>query len=144
MRMAKIKMCWSGFTISVLQQLRALQRGEKILFYSGKILLRNRIARDQNQFHRLRKLVLVLPETFAEQTAGAAAVRSVTDFFAGNHAEFGRRTIRQFCPVGDEAAQNEAFSLLPDAHEIAVLRQPQGTAQTKAFRRRGIHKIKPA
>ena len=142
-RTAKIRMCWNTFTVSVFEQLRAVQRGEKILFHSGKIFLRNRVARDQNEFHRRREFVLMLPETFAEQPPGAAAGHRAADFFAGDDAEFRRLTIGKLAPVGDEAAQNEPFSPLPDAREIAALCEPRGAAQAQALRR-GVHKIKPA
>ncbi len=135
-------MCWSGFT-SVFQQLGAVQRGEKILFHPGKILLDDGIARHQNQFHRLRKIMLVQPETFAEQPPGAAASRRIADFFAGDDAEFRAFTVGKLGPIGDETAQNEPFPLLPDAHKIAVLREPRWAAQAQALRR-GVHGIKPA
>ena len=93
MRTAKIKMCWRGFTISVLEQLRALQRGEKILFHPGKIFLSNGIARNEHQFDRLGKFVLVQAEGFAEQAPGAAASWRIADFFAGDDAEPGRGAI---------------------------------------------------
>ena len=108
---------------SVLEQVRAFQHGEKILFHSGKILLGNRIPRDENQFNGLREFMLVQPETFTQQPPGAAADGRITDFFAGDDAEFGRAASRQFAPVGDEAAEHQTFALLPDAREIAILRQ---------------------
>ena len=135
-------MCWNKFTVSVFEQARAAERGEKILFDPGKILLGNRVARDQNQFHRLREFVLMEAETFAEQSPRAAAGGRIADFFARDDTEFGRGTVGQFVPVRDEAAEHEAFPALAHACEIAILRKPRRTAQTQAFRR-GIHKIKP-
>ena len=137
-------MCWNGFTASVFEQLRAVQRGEKIFFHPGKIFLHNRVARDQNEFHRRRELMLMLAETFAEQSAGAAAGGRITDFFAGDDAELGRGTVRQFVPVRDETTDDEPLPALAHAREIAVLREPRRTAKAQAFRRRGIHKITPA
>ena len=102
-------MCWSRFTVLVFEQFRAVQRGEKILFHSGKILLGNRVARHQNQFHRRCKFVLMLAETFAEQAPGTAAGGRITDFFAGDDAQFECGAIRQFIPVGDEAADHQPF-----------------------------------
>ncbi len=135
-------MCWNRFTASVFEQTRTAERGEKILFDPGKIFFRNGVARDQNQFHRLREFVLMQPETFAEQSPGAAAGRSIANFFAGDDTKPGRETVGQFVPVRDEATEHEAFPALAHAREIAVLREPRRTAQTQAFRR-GIHKIKP-
>ena len=120
-----------------------MQGGEKILFNSGKILLDDGIARDQNQIYRLRKIMLVQPETFAEQPPGAAAGWRIADFFAGDDPEFGRGTVGQFAPIRDETAQNQPFPPLPDAREIAALCEPRGAAQAQALRR-GVHKIKPA
>lgn len=129
--------------ISVFQQTRAFQHREKIFFHVRKKFSRNGIARDQNQFHRLRQFMLMQAETFAEQTPGAAALRRAADFFARDDAEFGRGTGRQLVPVGDEAAEGEAFALLPDARKIAALREPRTAAKAQAFRR-GVHRIKPA
>ena len=116
-----------------------MQCGEKILFHPGKILLDDGITRNQNQFHRLRKIMLVPPETFPEQPPGAATNDGSADFLAGDDTELGSFTFGKFAPVGDEAAQNEPFPPLPDAREIAVLRKPRRTAQAQAWRR-GIHK----
>ena len=137
-----MRMCWSGFT-SVFQQLGALQRGEEIFFHPGKILLDNRIACDQNQIYRLRKIMLVQPEAFAEQPPGAAAGWRIADFFAGDDAEFRAFTFGKFAPISNETAQNEPFPPLPDARKIAVLREPRRATQAQALRR-GVHGIKPA
>ena len=90
MRTAKIKMCWNGFTVSVFEQTRTAEHGEKILFDSGKILLGNRVARDQNQFHRPREFMLMQPEALAQQAAGTTALHSPTDFLTGYHSKLGR------------------------------------------------------
>jgi len=129
---------------SVFEQPDAVERRKKILFHVRKIFSGDGIARDQDQFHRLRKFVLVQPETFAEQTPGAAAHRRAADFFARDDAEFGRKAGGQLVPVGDETAQHEPFALPPDAREIAALREARRAAQAQAFRRRGVHGIKPA
>jgi len=101
------------------------------------------IARHQNEFHRPRKIMLVQPETLAEQPPGATAGRRIADFFAGDHAELRVFTVGKLGPIGDEAAQDEPLSPLPDARKIAALREPRRAAQTQALRR-GIHGIKPA
>ena len=74
--------------VSVFQQLRAFQHGEKIFFHGGKGFSSDGIPRDQDEFHRLCEVVLVQPETFAQQAAGAAANRGITDFFAGDDSLF--------------------------------------------------------
>ena len=76
--------------------------------------------------------MLVLAETFAEQPPGAVAGHGIADFFAGDHAEPGRFAGRQLAPVGNEAAEHEAFPGLPDARETVALREPRGAAQTQA------------
>ena len=137
-----MRICWNRFT-SVFQQLGTVQCGEKILFHSGKIFLDDGIARHQNQIDRLRQIMLVQPETFAKQSPGAAAGRRIADFFAGDNTEFRTFTFGKFGPIRNETAQNEPFSPLPDAREIAVLREPRRATQAQAWRR-GIHGIKPA
>ena len=129
---------------SVLEQSRAAQGGQKILFHFGKTPAGNRVARHQNQFHRLGEFMLVLPETFAEQPPGAVALDGAADFFAGDHAELRRGTVGQFVPIRDETAEREALALQTHTREIAALRQARRAAQTQAFRRRGVHDIKPA
>ena len=99
----------------------------------------NGIARNQNQLNGLRKFMLVPPETFAEQSPGAAARRCVADFFAGDDAQFGRGTLRQPVPIGDKTAEREPLSLLPEAHEIAALGEARRASQTQAVRRSGVH-----
>ena len=128
------------------QQVRAIQRRQKILFHIGKLFSSDGIARDQNQFDRLREFVLVLPETFAEQPSRAAAHNRAADFFTRDDAEFRLRAVGQFVPVGNQAALREPFALLPDARKIAALREARGAIQPQAFRRFGGHarKIKPA
>jgi hypothetical protein len=83
------------------------------------------------------------PETFAEQSPGAAAGRRVADFFAGDNAKLRTFTVGKPGPIGDETAQNEPLPPLPDARKIAALREPRRAAQAQALRR-GIHGIKPA
>jgi hypothetical protein len=132
--------------ILILQKLRPVQRREKILFHVREFFSGDGIARDQNQFHRLRKFMLVLPETFAQQTPRAAALHRTANFFARDHAEFRRRAVGQPVPVGDEAAEHEPLALLPDTREIAALREARGAVEPQAFRRFGGHarEIRPA
>jgi hypothetical protein len=90
--------------------------------------------------------MLMLPETFTQQTPRAAAFRCVADFFARDHAKFWRRAVGQPVPVGNETAEHEPLALLPDAREIAALREARGAVEPQAFRRFGGHsrEIKPA
>ena len=83
--------------------------------------------------------MLVQPETFAEQPPGAAAGRRVADFFARDHAQFGRGAVGQPAPIGDETAEHEPLPLLPHPHEIAALREARLASQTQAIRRGGVH-----
>lgn len=69
--------------------------------------------------------MLMQPETFAEQSPGAAPFRSAADFFARDDPQFWRRALGQFIPVGDKAALREPLTLLADTCEIAALCQPQ-------------------
>ena len=78
--------------------------------------------------------MLMLPETFAEQTPRAAAGDRVANFAARDDAEFRRRAVRQAMPVGDEAAERQTLALLPHTHEIAVLSEARGAVQPQAFR----------
>ena len=65
--------------------------------------------------------MLVLPETFAQQTPRAAAFDGAADFFARDDAQFWLRAVGQLMPVGNQTAKREALALLPDAREIAAL-----------------------
>ena len=126
------------------QQIRPFQRRQKILLHVGKLFPGDGIARDQNQLHRPGEFMLVQPETFAQQPPRAASFHRAADFPAGDDAEPGLAAVRQFVPIGNQATLRETLALLPDAREIAVLREPRGAAQ--AFRRFGGHarEIKPA
>jgi hypothetical protein len=81
----------------------------------------------------------VEPETFPEQAPGAVTDDRATDFFAGDHAEFRGFAVRKLVPIGDQAAEHQAFAFLPYARKIAVLPEPQVAAQKQALRR-GVHK----
>ena len=81
--------------------------------------------------------MLMLPETFPQQAAGAITLHGAADFFAGNDSQPGLRAFGQPLPVGDEATQGEALALLPDAREFAALLNARGAAQAQAFRRFG-------
>jgi len=129
---------------SVLEQFRTVECREKIFFHPGKILARNGIPRDEDDLHRLREFMLMQPETFAEQPPGAVALDGSANFLAGDDAEFWRSALRQPAPVGNETAEHQPFALLPDAREIAALLETRRAAQAQAFRRRGVHGIKPA
>jgi hypothetical protein len=129
---------------SVLEQFRTVERREKIFFHPGKILARNGIPRDEDDLHRLREFMLMQPETFAEQSPGTIALDGSADFLAGDDAQFWRSAFRQFAPIGDQTAKHQPFALLPDAREIAALLETRRAAQAQAFRRRGVHGIKPA
>jgi len=129
----------------IFQKLCAVQRREKIFFHVGKFFSGDGIARDQDQFHRLRKFMLMQTETFAEQTPRAAACDGAADFFARDDPQFRRRAAGQFVPIGNQAALRQPFALHSDAREIAALREPRAAVQTQAFRRCGGHfEIKPA
>ena len=118
---------------SIFQKLRAVQRRQKILFHLRKFFSGDGIARDQNQFHRLRELMLMLPETFPQQTPRAVTLDCTADFFARDNAQFRLRAVRQPLPVGDETTQDKSLTLLADARKIAARPDARGAAQT--FRR---------
>src|SRR5581483_2838597 len=113
---------------------------EKVFLDLGEFLPGDGIAGDEDQFDGPGEFMLMLPETFAEQAAGAAAFDGAADLFAGDDSESRAGAVGQMVPVGDEAALREAFALLPDAREIAVLRQSRGAAEAQAFRRFGGHR----
>ena len=77
--------------------------------------------------------MLMLPETFPQQTPRAVALHGTADFFASDDSQPGLRTFRQSLPVGDETAEHDPLPLLPDAREIAARPDAYGAAQ--AFRR---------
>ena len=83
--------------------------------------------------------MLMLTETFAEQSPGATPGNRIADFFAGDHAQFWTRPGRKFTPVSNQTAERQTFPALADAGKIAALREPRRAAQAQALRR-GIHK----
>ena len=123
------------FSCLFFQQARPVERGQKIFFHVGEFFPGDGITRDQNQFHRLREFILMLPETFPQQTPRAIALHGAADFFARHDAQFRFRAVRQPLPVGDETADGEPLSLLPDACEIAA--RPDACGAAQAFRRCG-------
>jgi hypothetical protein len=119
----------------LFEQAGAAQGRQKVFLHVGKFFPGNRIACDQNDFNGLRHFALMLPETFPQQTTRAIPLDGTADFFARDHAQFGFRPVRQPLPIGDETAQDEPLTLLPDARKIAARPDARGAAQ--AFRRFG-------
>ena len=76
--------------------------------------------------------MLMLPETFPEQTPRAAAFHRAANFAARDDAELRRRAVWQAVPVGDETAERQTLALLPHAREIPVLPESRVAAQTQA------------
>ena len=105
----------------IFQQTRAVECRQKILFDFGETASGNRGARHQNEFHRLGQLMLMLPETFAEQTPRAAAFHRAADFAAGDDAEPGRRPSRQPVPVGNQTTLRQSLALLSHPREIPIV-----------------------
>jgi hypothetical protein len=77
--------------------------------------------------------MLMLPETFPQQTPRAIAFDRAADLLAGNDSQFRLRSSRQPLPVGDETTEHNPLALLPDACEITTRPDTRGAAQ--AFRR---------
>ena len=77
--------------------------------------------------------MLMLPETFPQQTARAVSFHGTANFLARDHSESGSRPVGQPLPVGDEATEHDALPQLPDPCEIAARPNARGAAQ--AFRR---------
>jgi len=119
----------------IFQEFCAVQRRQKILFHFGEFFPGNRISRDQNEFHGLRQFILMLPETFPQQTPGAITFNRAADFFARHDSQFRFCAVRQPLPVGDKAAEREPLPLPPDARKITALPDARGAAQ--AFRNCG-------
>jgi hypothetical protein len=125
-----------------------LSQDHKIVFFHvGKFFARNRIARHQDHFHRLRQVMLVQPETFAQQAPGAAALHRAANLFAGDHAEPWRCAGGQLVPVGNQAALRQPFTGLAHPCKFTALGQARRPAQaqtsgiwhsgTVVWRRRG-------
>jgi hypothetical protein len=119
----------------LFQQTGTPQCRQIILFHFRKSPSGDRIPCDQNDFNGLCQFVLMLPETFPQQTPRAVSLHCPANFFARDDAQFRFRAVRQPLPVGDETAERKPLSLLPDAREIAALLDARGAAQ--AFRRCG-------
>jgi len=49
--------------------------------------------------------MLVLPEAFPQESARPVTGHGIADFLAGNNAEPGGGPVRQFIPIGNEAAE---------------------------------------
>ena len=77
----------------------------------------------------------MLPETFPQQAPGSVPFHGTANFFTRDDAQFWLCAVRQPLPVGDETAQNEPLTLLPDARKITARPDARGAAQ--AFRRFG-------
>ncbi len=70
---------------SSLDQSRLTEGREDIAFNPGEIFFFDGITRDEHKIEWLGEFVLMLPIRFAEQTFGATADDSVTNFFADHY-----------------------------------------------------------
>jgi len=95
----------------IFEQMCAPEGGEKILFHGGKRFAGDGITGDQNELHRLGKLMLVQPETLTQQAPGAAAGGGIANFLTGNDPEPGHGGRRQGLPIGNQAAQRKSLAL---------------------------------
>jgi hypothetical protein len=116
----------------LFQQTGTPQCCQIVLLHFCKRPAGNGIAGDQNDLDRLCQFILMLPETFPQQTPRAVPFHGTANFFTRDDAQFRLRPFRQSLPVGDETAQNEPLTLLPDAREITTRPDARGAAQ--AFR----------
>jgi hypothetical protein len=123
----------------ILQQTSPAQNGQEILFHFGEAASGNRRARHQDQFHRLGKFVLMLPETFPQQPSRPAAHHRPADAPAGDDAQLRMLARRQRVPVGNQTTERQPPAQLSDTRKIAALCEPRAAAQTQAFRRFGGH-----
>ena len=119
-----------GLDSSLFQQTGALQGRQIILLHFCKRPAGDGIPRDQNNFNGLGQFMLMLPETFPQQTARTIALHSTADFFTRDHAQFWLRPVRQSLPVGNETTEYDPLPLLPDAREMAARPDARGAAQT--------------
>ena len=74
--------------------------------------------------------MLMLAETLPQQPTRAISLDRAPDFFTRDHPQFGRKTIGQFAPVGDETTKHHPLALQPEAREIAARPDARGAAQT--------------
>jgi len=114
-----------------LHEASAPEGGEVIFLHLGKGFAGDGIARDEDDVHGLRKIMLVQPETFAQEAAGAGTFHGATDLLAGDHTEPGVRPGGKLLPVGDEAALGQPFASLSHPGKVATLGQSRGTAQAE-------------
>jgi len=78
-------------------------------------------------------MMLVQPETFAEEAPGATALHRAADFFTGDHAQPGLGAGGQLVPIGNEATLSEALPHLTHARKFTALRQPRRPAEAQTF-----------
>ncbi len=72
--------------ILIFQQTCAIQNRHKIFFDFGETFSGDGIPGDQDDFDRRGKFILMLPETFAQQPSGAAALHGAAEAFARDDA----------------------------------------------------------
>jgi hypothetical protein len=129
-RRGRRKLKYVGLDSSLFQQTGTPQGGQIILLHFRKRPAGDGIPRDQDDFDGLGQFMLMLPETFPQQTPRTVAVHGAADFFARHDTQFRFCTVRQPLPVGDETAEYDALPLLPDACEITAWPDARGAAQT--------------
>ena len=86
--------------------------------------------------------MLMLPEAFPQEPARPVAGHGIADFLAGNDAEPGSGPVRQFIPIGNEAAEGQPLAVLPETRKVTAPLEARGAPQTQTERWRGVHESK--
>lgn len=121
------------------QQTAFARRCQKIFFHLAECAAHDAVPRHEDEVERLCEFMLMQPERFAQQPAGAAANDGVANLAARHYAEAGGRAGGKRLPIGDEAAVDEASAGLSDAGEFPALFEAQGAIEQQALGRGGGH-----
>ena len=86
--------------------------------------------------------MLMLPEGFPQEAARPVPGDGIANLLAGNDAEAGGGPVRQFIPIGNEAAEGQPLAVLPEARKVTASLEARGAPQTQTERWRGVHESK--
>lgn len=117
-------------------------QAEKVPFHVAESAVPDRRAGHQHERQRGGEVVLVLAEGFAHETTGTGSDDGGADFTAGDHAQFRAPTLREACPVGNQAAFDRPAALLAHPGKLAGLLKAHGAGKPQARRSIVRHPVK--
>src|SRR5258708_15949533 len=122
-----------------LQQPRLPQGTQKILLDVGESLAGNGRSSHQYQVQRVRQVVLVQAKCLPQQPPRPIPLDGTADLAACHHSQARTRLLRQWPPIGDQAAVDRPLALLASSQKVPALLDSRRAAKPEPPSRVAAH-----